>query len=45
MKAYNESKQFMFWRRIILAAIISFSTFAILVLGLFTTAFFFLGGL
>ncbi len=45
MKAHNETKQFMFWNRIILAALIAFSTFALLVLGIFGTALFFLGGL
>jgi len=45
MNAYKEAKRFMFWRTIILAGIISFSTLAILALGLIGAAYFFRGGL
>ncbi len=45
MQAYKEAKRFMFWRTIILAAIISFSIIALLALGLIGAAYFFQGGL
>ena len=44
MNAYKEAKRFMFWRTIVLAAIISFSTLAILALGLIGAAYFVRGG-
>ena len=44
MNAYKEAKRFMFWRTIVLAAIISFSTLAILALGLIGAAYFIRGG-
>jgi hypothetical protein len=40
MNAYKEAKRFMFWRTIILAAIISFSSLAILALGVIAAAYF-----
>jgi hypothetical protein len=45
MQAYKEAKRFMFWRTIILAAIISFSILALLALGLIGAAYFSQGGL
>ena len=45
MKAYKEAKQYMFWRTIILSAIISGSVIAVLALGLLAAAFFSRGGL
>ena len=44
MNAYKEAKRFMFWRTVVLAAIISFSTLAILALGLIGAAYFVRGG-
>ena len=45
MKAYKEAKRFMFWRTVVLAAIISFSILALLSLGLIGAAYFTQGGL
>ena len=45
MKAYKEAKRYMFWRTVVLAVIISFSTLVLLILGLIGAAFFRLDGL
>ena len=45
MKAYKEAKRYMFWRTVVLASIISFSTIALLTLGLLAAAYFFRVGM